>query len=157
MRTRGFGALVLALLLAGCSRLQPVQGPVLAPGTRVAFDVNDAGRVALGGAMGPEIGQIEGQLLGNEDGAYVVAVSGVNYLRGGHQSWSGESVRLRPEYIGNTYERRTSTGRSIAMGVITVGGFTAFLVGRSLVAGGQDDPDDDDDNKPPPAERRIRP
>lgn len=157
LRTRGSGALVLALLLAGCSTLQPVQGPVPEPGARLAFDVNDAGRVALGGAMGPEIGQIEGQLLGNEDGAYLVAVSGVNYLRGGHQSWSGETVRLRPEYIGNTYERRTSTGRSIAMGVITIGGFTAFVVGRSLVTGGQDDPDRGDDVKPPPAERRIRP
>ncbi len=157
LRTRGSGALVLALLLAGCSTLQPVQGPVPAPGTRLAFDVNDAGRVALGGAMGPEIGQIEGQLLGNEDGAYLVAVSGVNYLRGGHQAWSGETVRLRPEYIGNTYERRTSTGRSIAMGVITVGGFTAFIIGRSLVTGGQDDPDDGDGDKPKPQERRIRP
>jgi hypothetical protein len=157
LRTRGSGALVLALLLAGCSTLQPVQGPVPAPGARLAFDVNDAGRVALGGAMGPEIGQIEGQLLGNEDGAYVVAVSGVNYLRGGHQSWSGETVRLRPEHIGNTYERRTSTGRSIAMGVITVGGFTAFVVGRSLVTSGQEDDDGGDDDKPLPQERRIRP
>lgn len=156
-RTRGSGALALTLLLAGCSTLQPVQGPVPAPGSRVAFDVNDAGRVALGGAMGPEIGQIEGHLLGNEDGAYLVAVSGVTYLRGGHQAWSGETVRLRPEYVGNTYERRTSTGRSIAMGVITVGGFTAFVVGRSLITGGSEDPDGGDDGKPPPVERRIRP
>lgn len=157
LRTRGSAAMALALLLAGCSTLQPVQGPVPESGTRLAFDVNDAGRVALGGAMGPEIGQIEGQLLGNEDGVYVVSVSGVTYLRGGHQSWSGETVRLRPEHIGNTYERRTSTGRSIAMGVITIGGFSAFIVGRSLVTGGQDGPDDGDDGKPPPATRRIRP
>jgi hypothetical protein len=157
LRTRGSGALALALLLAGCSSLQPVQGPVPAPGTRLAFDVNDAGRVALGGAMGPEIAQVEGQLLGNENGAYLVAVSGVTYLRGGHQTWSGETVRLRPEYIGNTYERKASTGRSIAMGVATVGGFTVFLVGRSLVTGGQDEDDDGDDDKPLPQERRIRP
>lgn len=157
LRTRGFSALVLGVLLTGCSTLRPVQGPVPEPGTRLAFDVNDAGRVALGGAMGPEIAQVEGQLLGNEGGAYLVAVSGVTFLRGGHQTWSGETVRLRPEYIGNTYERRTSTGRSIAMGFITIGGFTAFVVGRSLVTGGQDDLPDGDDDKPPPVERRIRP
>lgn len=155
--TRGFGALVAVLLLGGCATLRPLQGPAPEPGTRLAFDVNDAGRVALGGAMGPEIGQIEGQLLGNEGGTYLVAVSGVTYLRGGHQTWSGETVRLRPEYIGNTYERRVSTGRSIAMGVITIGGFTAFVVGRSLVTSGQEDPGDDDDDKPLPQERRIRP
>lgn len=157
MRIRGSGGLALVILLAGCSSLQPVQGPVPEPGTRLAFDVNDAGRVALGGAMGPEIGQIEGQLLGNEDGAYLVAVSGVTYLRGGHQTWSGETVRLRPEYIGNTYERKVSTGRSIAMGAITIGGFTAFLAGRALVASGQDTNDDDDDKEPPGQTRRIRP
>lgn len=151
---RGSGALVLGLLLAGCSTLQPVQGPAPEPGARLAFDLNDVGRVAMGGAMGPEIAQVEGRLLGNEDGAYLVAVSGVSLLRGGHQTWSGEMVRLRPEYIGNTFERRTSTGRSIALGVITVGGATALLLGTSLVTSGQGD----DDPVPPPVDqRRIRP
>lgn len=157
LRTRGSGALALALLLTGCSSLQPVQGPVPAPGTRLAFDLNDAGRVALGGAMGPEIARVEGQLLGNENGAHLVAVSGVTYLRGGHQIWSGETVRLRPEYIGNTYERKASTGRSIAMGAATLGGFTLFMVGRSLATGGQDEDDPGNDDKPDPQERRIRP
>lgn len=154
---RGTAVLLAGILLAGCSKLEPVQGPAPEPGTRMAFDVNDQGRVALGGSMGPEIARIEGQLLGHEDGVYVVAVSGVSFLRGGHQTWSGEMVRLRPEHIGNTYERRANTGRSVALGVATVGGFAAFLVGRSLITGGQDPSDGDDDDKPLPQERRIRP
>lgn len=152
------GTVVLvAGILTGCSTLEPVQGPAPEPGARMAFDVTDVGRVALGGAMGPEIVQVEGQLLGREDGAYLVAVSGVTYLRGGHQTWSGEMVRLRPEHVGNMYERRANTGRSIALGAATVGGFTAFILGRTLVASGQDPDDDDDDDKPTPEERRIRP
>jgi hypothetical protein len=34
-----------------------------AVGEKVAFDVNDAGRVALGGSLGPEIAQIEGRVV----------------------------------------------------------------------------------------------
>lgn len=156
--TRGTGFLALAALLTGCSRLEPVQGPAPVPGTQMAYDINDVGRVALGGAMGPEIARVEGHLLGVEDGVYLVSVTGINFLRGGFQSWSGEMVRLRPEYIGNRYERKVSTGRSIAMGSLAVGGFAAFILGRSLAVGGNDGDDGNNGNKPPDQlTRRIRP
>lgn len=156
--TRGTGFLALAALLTGCSKLEPVQGPAPVPGTQMAYDINDVGRVALGGAMGPEIARVEGQLLGTEDGTYLVSVSGINFLRGGFQSWSGEMVRLRPEYIGNQYKRKVSTGRSIAMGTIAVGGFAAFMLGRSLAADGNEGDDGGNEQKPPEQQtRRIRP
>ena len=42
-------------------RCSPPGGRRPSLGDKVAFDVNDNGRVAFGGSMGPEIGQIEGR------------------------------------------------------------------------------------------------
>lgn len=111
-------------------------GEVPELGTVVAFDVNDVGRVALGGSMGPEIAQIEGRLLEARNGEYLIAVSAVRLLRGGEQIWSGEQVRIKSEHVGSAYERRFSRGRSIALGAATIGGVTAFLLGRNLVGAG---------------------
>ncbi len=134
------GALVaLSLAVGGCFTLQPTYGVIPAVGERVAFDVNDVGRVALGGSVGPEIAQIEGRLLDRTDTELQLAVTNVRLLRGGEQVWSGETVTLKPEYLGTAYVKRHSPGRSIALGVITFGGFTAFMLSTNLLAGGNKD------------------
>lgn len=133
------GMAVLALPLAGCYTLQPVGTGVPPVGQRVAFDVNDAGRIALGPLIGPEIAQIEGRLLSNGTEDYLVAVSTVRLLRGGEQIWAGEQVRIRPEHVALTYERRFSRSRTLALAA-TAGGLAAVLIGRSLVGGGSDNP-----------------
>ena len=84
-----------AVLLAGCYTLEPVQGPTPAVGTEIAFDINDAGRLALGGSIGPEIAQIEGRLVEKGSADYLVAVTSVHMLRGGEQVWSKEPVRIK--------------------------------------------------------------
>ena len=108
-------------------------------GTDVAFDVNDAGRTALGSLIGPEVAQIEGRLLSEENGEYVVAVKVVRFLRGGEQVWTGERVTLRPDQVRYSYERRFSPGRSAALGAVAAGGVAAFIVTRSLLGSGTDD------------------
>jgi hypothetical protein len=82
--------------------------------------------------MGPEIAQVEGRLVTNEDTGYVVAVSAIRLLRGGEQVWRGEHVRLRRSHVGTAYVRRFATGRSVAVGTTVVGGFAAFLITRAL-------------------------
>lgn len=128
----------IGVLLAGCYSLQSTRGTP-AVGTKVAFDVTDAGRVALGGALGPEIAQVEGQLVSMDSAGYLLSISNVRLLRGGEQVWSGEEVRVRRDYIGSAYERRFSLGRSIGFGVVGIGGFAAFMAGRSLIASGTRD------------------
>lgn len=130
----------LGVLLVGCYTLQPISGTVPAPGTKVALDVNDAGRVALGGTMGPEIAQIEGLLIDRNAEDYVIAVSAVRLLRGGEQVWNGEQVRVSSEHVSSTYERRFSRERSIVLGATVIGGFAAFLVTRALIGAGSDEP-----------------
>jgi hypothetical protein len=115
--------------------MEPVQGPTPAVGTEIAFDINDAGRLALGGSMGPEIIQIEGRLLEKGAADYLVAVSAVHMLRGGEQVWSKEPVRIKSEYVSSVYEKKFSAARSIALGAVGVG-IVAALAGKSLVGGG---------------------
>ena len=97
-------------------------------GTVVALDINDAGRVALGGMIGPEIGQIEGRLISSENGEYLVAVTSVRYLRGGEQIWAGERVRVSKDYVWNTYERKFNKGRTIVLGATVAAGIAAIAL-----------------------------
>jgi hypothetical protein len=122
-------------LVTGCYVLQPVASGPLPEGRQVALDITDVGRVALGGSMGPSIRQVQGRLVRAEADDLVVAVSSVAFLTGGTQTWSGEPVRLKREYVGNTYERRLSKTRTIAATAVGVGAF-AFILTRSLAGGG---------------------
>jgi hypothetical protein len=140
----GFKLVVFTVLSAGCYSLQPALGPAPKSGDQVAFEITDLGRVYLGGAMGPEIGQVEGRLLDSENGDYVLGVTSVKTIRGGVQVWSGERVRIEKQYVARMYERKFSKGRTLAMGIVAVGG-AVLLFGKSLgVLGGGDTP------KPPP-------
>jgi hypothetical protein len=97
----------------------------------MGFEITDAGRVALGGSMGPEIGQIEGRLVSKEGDEYVIAVAALHYLRGGQQVWHGEKVRVKTEFVSSLSERRFSVPRSVAMGAAGVGAI-AIIATRSL-------------------------
>lgn len=110
-------ALVWGLAM-GCYSLQPVAGNPLPLGAQVGVAITDAGRVALGGTMGPEISLIEGRLVQKDSSEYVVAVSMIHLLRGGNQVWTGERVRIKSEHVVSVKERKLSRGRTaIAVGV----------------------------------------
>jgi len=133
------------LAVAGCYTLQPAAGVTPELGSTLAFSINDLGRVALGGSMGPEIDQIEGRLISNEkegNGSdYFVAVSAVRLLRGGNQVWRGEQVHIKSEYVNSIYLRQYSRGRTIALSTIAVVAVaslaTAAIVGTGMLG---DDP-----------------
>jgi hypothetical protein len=93
--------MAVSAVSVGCYTQQPTGGAVPPAGTPMAFDITDAGRVALGGSMGPEISQVEGRLLDRDSSSYLIAVTGIHLLRGGEQSWAGEQVRLRTEHVSN--------------------------------------------------------
>ena len=152
MQLKRFTAVVsLSALLSGCYTLQPARnGYTPQIGDEMAFDINDAGRIALGGLMGPEIGQIEGKLISRENAEYLVGVTTVHFLRGGEQVWTGEQVRIKSEYVGSTYERHFSKGRTLVLGAAGVGGF-AWILTRGLIGNSRSDP-----VEPPPGGTTIR-
>jgi hypothetical protein len=97
----------------------------------IGLDINDAGRIALGGLMGPEIAQIQGRLVRSDANEFVVGVLGLDLLRGGDQVWHGETVHVKREYVSSIYERRLSKTRTIVAGAIGVG-IIAALASQSL-------------------------
>ena len=152
MRPIQHGACVVgALLSTGCYTLQPVAGGAPAAGREVAFDITDAGRVALGGSMGPAIRRVEGRLVRVDADAYAVSVTGVDFISGTSQTWSGETVTLKRDYVATSYARRFSPARTIALTAVGVGA-VALIVTRSLVGGGTPD----SPSPPPPGGQSSR-
>lgn len=136
MRMIRFTALlVVGALLTGCYTLQPATGITPEIGNELAFDINDVGRAALGGAMGPEIAQVEGRLMSRENADYLIGVTAVHTLRSGDQVWKGEQVRIKSEYVGAIYERHFSQARTISLGAVGAAAF-ALIVTRSLAGSG---------------------
>ncbi|MCC6242349.1 MAG: hypothetical protein IT353_05885 [Gemmatimonadaceae bacterium] len=133
MRSFAVAISLSSLLLTGCYVLQPVSGQPLPLGAQVGLSVNDAGRVAIGGSMGPEVSAIEGRLVAKDSTEYVVAVSLVRLLRGGEQVWSGERVRIKTEHVTGVSERKLSRGRTAAMVGVSVGALIA--IARSSLLG----------------------
>lgn len=126
----------------GCYELSRADVSSVPLGSPVAFDVTDAGRVALGGSMGPEIDRIEGRLIQRDNGEYLLGVTGVTLLRGaGYQTWSGERVQLKPTYVGTAYERKLSVGKTVLLSAIGVGAMAA-IAARGFNTGGGTNNDD---------------
>jgi hypothetical protein len=122
----------------GCYTLQPTGGPVPQLGTIIGLDINDAGRAALGGSMGPEIGQIEGRFVQKDSDDFVVGVTTIHLLRGGEQLWHGEVVHVKSGYVTSLYERKFSAARSAALAAVGVGA-VAIIATRGLIGLGSTD------------------
>ena len=105
------------------------------PGTVIGLDITDAGRVALGGAMGPEIDQVEGKLIAKDTAGYLVGVTSLHLLRGGEQVWHGEQVQIKKEYVSSVYQRRFSPSRSAALAAVGIGA-VALIASRSIFPSG---------------------
>jgi len=131
-RVIGLVTAVGALLVTGCYVLVPSSGVTPELGTPIALDLNDAGRFALGGPLGPEVAQVEGLLTERDSAGYLLSVTAVRLLRGGEQPWRGEPVHIRSDYVSRVYERQFSRRRTVAASTVGVG-VVAFFVTRSLL------------------------
>jgi len=128
-----------AYFLAGCYTYVPVASTP-GPGSQIAFDITDAGRVALAERLGPGVTRIEGQVTGATAEEYAVAVTAVSQIGGGRTRWSGESMRLRRDYVARSETRKLSRGRTaLAVGAAVIGIVVSALV-ASLAVGGDKTP-----------------
>lgn len=136
---RRVGVLLFVILVSGCYTLQPVASTQPLLGTVLALDINDQGRAVLGGTIGPEIGQIEGRLVSKDNAEYVLAVNAVRFLRGGEQTWTGERVHVKNEFVTAVRERKFSKGRTAILSGAAIG-VVAAIITRSIVGSGQAEP-----------------
>lgn len=130
------------LVSTACYSHRPVIGQTLPAGAQIIISINDAGRAALGGQLGPEISDIEGRLISKDSAEYVMAVSQLLLLRGGRQVWSGERIRVKTEFISIVNEKRFSKTRTAMVSGLAVGAvallFQQGLLG--IVSRGNDPP-----------------
>ncbi len=145
-----------SVLVVGCYTLQPTTTTAPQPGSIIGLDINDAGRVALGGSMGPAILQIEGRLVERNSTEYVVGVQTVRLLQGGEQTWHGEVVHIRSDYVSTLYERHFSAARSAALAAVGVGAIAAIAT-RSLIGLGTGDQSGKQPGDTAHTQRRPRP
>jgi len=139
-------------VLSGCFSMQPVQNVTPEPGTSVAIDINDAGRTALEPTMGRDIAQVHGNLVRQDSDAYYVAVTNVDFIRGGSQTWTGEIVPIKTSYASAYYTQVFSLRRTAAAGAV-VAVALAVMTRQGLSAGTP--PTGGDQTPPPDTKQRV--
>jgi len=125
-----------APLLGACYVYQPVLTPEPQPGARFAFDLNDQGREALVASVGPAAARVEGALVSDVGGEYVIRVSDVLGLQGTRTRWRGEAVSFRQEYVKRVRERRLSRGRTVFTVAAVLGAVVALVASTDLIGFG---------------------
>jgi len=132
---------------SGCYVYTPV-AETPAPGTRLSFDLNDRGRIGLGGKIGPSASKVEGTLK-NLDSAYEMSVLSVEYMNGQRNNWTGESVTVSRDYVGSIKQRQFSQSRTwLTAGAITAAS-VAFILTRGLLTNGHEGKDPNIPEPPP--------
>src|SRR3990172_10027748 len=93
-RCRKPGALLAAcgLWLQGCYLSLPLQQGAAPTGVRMELVLNDRGRAALSDRLGTAAEKVEGNVLGQDDSSYTMAVFHVRQVNGNSSSWTGERV-----------------------------------------------------------------
>jgi hypothetical protein len=116
----------------------------------VTADINDAGRVALGDRVGPEVMRVEGKVVQRSDSSVRLLVSEVTYLNGTTQEWQGQEVALRAQDVKAVTQQSFSRSRTaLLIGAIAVG-FVATILGLNFLGITSGDPNRDKGSEPPP-------
>lgn len=134
-------ALACAALLAGCYEYIPSASPASLVRQRVQLVLTDSGAVALAGRIGPSVESLEGTLLGDSAGTYLVSMLMTRARNGAESDWRGERIGVPHALVASFQERRFSPSRTaLAGGIAAVGvvGITAGLRGAGM--GGQGGP-----------------
>jgi len=114
-----------------CYAYTPVHTPP-PPGSQVALEVTDEGRVALNDKIGPGVVRLEGTLAGVEGGDLLVDASAVRQVRGYVSDLGGVRVRLPQQYVTRMDERQLSRKRTFLLSATIVGAIAAFFIAKGV-------------------------
>jgi hypothetical protein len=109
-------------LCTACYSYVPVRSAPR-PGSQVALEVTDEGRVALNDKIGPGVVRLEGTLAGVEGDDLLVDASAATQLRGYISELGGLRVRLPQRHITRIDQRQFSRSRT----AMVVGGVVAIV------------------------------
>ena len=131
--------LATVLVSVGCYSTRPIAGQSTALGSTLVISINDAGRAALSGSMGPSISEIEGRLIERDSSTYLLAVTQIHMFGGGDQVWSGERVSIQSSFVNTVSEKKFSRTKTGLIGAAAVGVVALVLSkGLSGVLSGED-------------------
>ena len=123
-------ALVLGTLLVGaCYEYVPARSVASLLGQRVQLSLTDSGSVVMASRIGPSVDAIEGNLVADSAGAYVVAVTLTRARSGAETDWREERVVVPHPLVASFAERRLSRSRSTFAGALMSAGVVAVTVG----------------------------
>jgi hypothetical protein len=117
-----------ALLGTACYEYVPSRAPASLVGQRVQLSLTDSGTVAMAGQVGHSIEAIDGTLVGDSAGVYLVSVMATRARTGVESDWRGERVRVAHPLVASLAERRFSRSRSTFAGALMTAGVTAITV-----------------------------
>lgn len=125
-----FRAVLLAPLVAGCYVYRPVTESAPIARDRVRLTLTDSGAVSLASQLGPATEEVQGRVVTDSGGAYVVSVRGTRRRGGAETDWKGEQVTVPRILVARAEERRFSRTRtllaSLALVAVTIGAREAF-------------------------------
>jgi hypothetical protein len=128
--TRVVRSLVFVPLLAGCYVYRPVTDAAPIARDRVRLTLTDSGAVSLAAQLGPATEEVQGRVVTDSGGAYVVSVLGTRRRGGPETDWKGEQVVVPRILVARAEERRFSRTRtllaSLAVVAVTIGAREAF-------------------------------
>jgi hypothetical protein len=137
--TAGLCAVALATQTA-CHTLAPLQESVPGSGRDVAVELNDRGRVLVGGQLGESVLYVEGRIVGSTDSAVTLSVARTVLMQGSTVVWTGEQVALPREGVRGYRLRQFSRGRTVMMSIAVTVGLALVGLGISIVGGGSGRP-----------------
>jgi hypothetical protein len=118
-----------ALLATGCYEYLPARNTGTLLGQRVQLALTDSGAVVMAARIGPSIETVEGDLLADSAGSYVLAVTQTRTRGGAESDWRGEHVVIAHPLVSSFAERRFSRSRSTFAGALMSAGVVAITVG----------------------------
>jgi len=133
-RTRPLLALC-ALLGVACYEYLPAGNSSSLIAQRVQLALTDSGSVAMASKVGPSVEAIEGTLIADSVGSYIVAVAVTRVRSGAEVDWRGERVAIAHPLVSSFAERRYSFSRSAFAGALMTAGVVGLTV--ALRGGGE--------------------
>lgn len=124
-------AVVLQLSTTACYSYTTVQ-TAPPPGTQVALEVTDEGRVALRDKIGPGVVRLEGTMAGVDSSGLLVDAQAVRQVKGYISDLGGVRVTLPRQYVTRIDERRFNTSRTLIVAGAIVGVVAAFILAKGF-------------------------